>query len=40
MITVIGLGVAQGDLSGRGEKAILAAAAANQKIVVRTAHTE
>ena len=25
MITVIGLGVAQGDLSGRGEKAILAA---------------
>ena len=40
MITVIGLGVEQGDLSGRGEKAILAAATANQKIVVRTAHTE
>lgn len=40
MITVIGLGVAQGDLSGRGEKAILAAAAANRKIVVRTANTE
>lgn len=40
MITVIGLGVAQGDLSGRGERAILAAAAANKKIVVRTAKTE
>ena len=40
MITVIGLGVAQGDLSGRGEKAILAAANAGKTIVVRTAKTE
>ena len=39
MITVIGLGVAQGDLSCRGEKAILSAVAENRKIVVRTAHT-
>ena len=39
MITVIGLGVEQGDLSLRAEKTILAAAAADRKIVVRTAHT-
>ncbi|MBQ9714079.1 MAG: nucleoside triphosphate pyrophosphohydrolase [Clostridia bacterium] len=40
MITVIGLGVAQGDLSRRGEKIIMDAAAQNRKIVVRTAYTE
>lgn len=39
MITVIGLGVEKGDLTKRGEQAILDAAKENRKIVVRTAHT-
>ncbi len=40
MVTVIGLGVEQGDLSKRGEACILAAAEAGRKIVVRTANTK
>ncbi len=40
MITVIGLGVEQGDLSKRGEACLLAAAKAGRKIVVRTANTK
>ena len=40
MITVIGLGVEQGDLTKRGEEAILAAAKSGRKIVVRTANTK
>ena len=40
MITVIGLGVEQGDLTKRGEEIILAAAKAGRKIVVRTANTQ
>lgn len=39
MITVIGLGVEQGDLTKRGEEAILRAAARGDKILVRTAKT-
>ncbi len=39
MITVIGLGVERGDLTKRGEEAILQAAKAGRKILVRTAHT-
>lgn len=39
MITVIGLGVEQGDLSKRGEQAISEGAKAGRKIVVRTANT-
>ena len=39
MITIIGLGVEKGDLTKRGEQAILNAAKENRKIVVRTAHT-
>ncbi len=39
MITVIGLGVARGDLSRRGEEKIVEGAKAGRKIVVRTAHT-
>ncbi len=39
MITVIGLGVERGDLSRRGEKAILEGAKAGRPIVVRTANT-
>ncbi len=39
MVTVIGLGVEQGDLSKRGEQAILAGTRAGRKIVVRTANT-
>ncbi len=39
MITVIGLGVERGDLSRRGEEAILKGVEAGRKIVVRTAHT-
>ncbi len=40
MITVIGLGVEKGDLSKRGEAAILEGAKAGRKIVVRTAKTK
>lgn len=40
MITVIGLGVEQGDLTRRGEEIILAAAKQGRKIVVRTANTK
>ena len=40
MITVIGLGVEQGDLTKRGEEVILAAAQQGRKIVVRTANTK
>ena len=40
MITVIGLGVEQGDLTKRGEDIILAAAKSGRKIVVRTANTK
>lgn len=40
MITVIGLGVEQGDLTRRGEEVILAAAKQGRKIVVRTANTK
>ena len=39
MITVIGLGVEKGDLTKRGEQAIMQAAQENRKIVVRTANT-
>lgn len=39
MITVIGLGAAAGDLTKRGEEAILRAAERGDTIVVRTAHT-
>ena len=39
MITVIGLGVEKGDLTKRGEEALLAAAKAGRKIAVRTAKT-
>ena len=39
MITVIGLGVERGDLTKRGEAAILQAAKSGRKILVRTAHT-
>ena len=39
MITVIGLGVEKGDLTKRGEEAILKAAKENRKILVRTANT-
>lgn len=39
MITVIGLGVEAGDLTKRGEQAILRAARANAPILVRTANT-
>ena len=39
MITVIGLGVEKGDLSGRGEAVIVSGAKEGRKIVVRTAHT-
>ena len=40
MITVIGLGVEQGDLTKRGEEVILSAAKSGRKIVVRTANTK
>ena len=40
MITVIGLGVEQGDLSRRGEEIIINGAKAGRKIVVRTANTQ
>ena len=40
MITVIGLGVEKGDLSKRGEAAILKAANAGNTIAVRTAYTK
>ncbi len=39
MITVIGLGVERGDLSKRGENAILEGAKAGRKIIVRTEKT-
>lgn len=39
MITVIGLGVERGDLTKRGEQAIVNGAKAGRKIVVRTANT-
>ena len=39
MITVIGLGVEKGDLTKRGEEALLSAAKAGRKIAVRTAKT-
>ncbi len=39
MITVIGLGVEQGDLSRRGEEIIIQGAKAGRNIVVRTANT-
>ena len=39
MITVIGLGVQKGDLTKRGEEAILEAAKAGKPILVRTANT-
>lgn len=39
MITVVGLGVERGDLTKRGEEAILLAAKNGDKIVVRTAKT-
>ncbi len=39
MITVIGLGVEKGDLSKRGEEAILSAVKAGDTVVVRTART-
>ena len=39
MITVIGLGVEQGDLTKRGEQALLESAKAGRPILVRTAHT-
>lgn len=40
MITVIGLGVEKGDVSKRGEEAILAAVKSGNTIVVRTANTK
>lgn len=40
MITVIGLGVEEGDLTKRGEETLLAAAKSGRKIVVRTARTK
>ncbi len=40
MITVIGLGVEQGDLSRRGEEIITSGVNAGRKIVVRTANTQ
>ncbi len=40
MITVIGLGVERGDLSLRGQNAILEGEKAGKKIVVRTANTQ
>ena len=39
MITVVGLGVQKGDLTKRGEEAILEAAKAGKSILVRTANT-
>ena len=39
MITVIGLGVEKGDLTKRGEAALLQAAQAGRPILVRTANT-
>ncbi|MBQ7923837.1 MAG: nucleoside triphosphate pyrophosphohydrolase [Clostridia bacterium] len=39
MITVIGLGVTAGDLTKRGEEAILRAAKSSAPVLVRTAHT-
>lgn len=39
MITVVGLGVEEGDISKRGEEAVLRAASAGDKIFVRTANT-
>lgn len=39
MITVVGLGVEKGDLTKRGEEAILSAAKTGAKILVRTART-
>ena len=39
MIKVIGLGVQKGDLTKRGEEAILEAAKAGKPILVRTANT-
>ena len=39
MITVIGLGVEKGDLTKRGEEAIIKAANEGRKVLVRTAHT-
>jgi uncharacterized protein YabN with tetrapyrrole methylase and pyrophosphatase domain len=39
MITVVGLGVEQGDLTKKGEQAILQAAQNGDKILVRTAFT-
>ena len=39
MITVIGLGVEKGDLTKRGEAALLQAAKAGRPILVRTANT-
>ena len=40
MVTVIGLGVQAGDLTHRGENAVLQAAKAGAPILVRTAHTQ
>ena len=40
MITVIGLGVEKGDVSKRGEEAILAAVKSGNTVVVRTANTK
>ncbi len=40
MITVVGLGVEKGDISKRGEQAVLSAKGQNRKIFVRTAHTK
>ena len=37
MITVVGLGVEEGDISKRGEEAVLRAASAGDKIFVRKA---
>ena len=39
MITVIGLGVERGDITKRGENALLEAAKSGRPILVRTAHT-
>ncbi|MGN1061658.1 MAG: hypothetical protein ACI4RO_00885, partial [Candidatus Scatosoma sp.] len=39
MITVIGLGVKEGDLTGAGEEAVLQTARSGGKILVRTAQT-
>ena len=40
MITVIGLGVEKGDLTKRGEEALLQAVQAGRPILVRTANTQ